>query len=69
MASMEKYVSRLGSTLVLNTLISLDWCKYKNLIKAENTNKKNIYPMDFKMHRDGKGENPREHSELCDQGE
>ncbi len=25
-----------------------------------------IYPMDFKMHRDGKGENPREHSKLCD---
>ncbi|OCA56554.1 hypothetical protein Phpb_00285 [Photorhabdus namnaonensis] len=44
MASMEKYVSRLGSTLVLNTLISLDWCKYKNLIKAENTNKK-IYTL------------------------
>ncbi|MCC8466453.1 hypothetical protein, partial [Photorhabdus bodei] len=21
----------------------------------------NIYPMDFKMHRDGKGVNPREH--------
>ncbi|MBS9436735.1 hypothetical protein EAE91_05955 [Photorhabdus noenieputensis] len=44
MASMEKYISRLGSTLVLNTLISLDWCKYKNLIKAENTNKK-IYTL------------------------
>ncbi|KMW75031.1 hypothetical protein TI10_04665 [Photorhabdus luminescens subsp. luminescens] len=28
-----------------------------------------IYPMDFKMHRDGKGANPREHSELCDRGE
>ncbi len=25
-----------------------------------------IYPMDFKMHRDGKGANPREHSKLCD---
>ncbi|WP_158307071.1 MULTISPECIES: hypothetical protein [Photorhabdus] len=28
-----------------------------------------VYPMDFKMHRDGKGANPREHSELCDWGE
>ncbi|MCW7761230.1 NAD-dependent DNA ligase LigB [Photorhabdus luminescens] len=28
-----------------------------------------IYPMDFKMHRDGKGANPREHRELCDRGE
>ncbi|OHV51477.1 hypothetical protein BB987_17055 [Photorhabdus temperata] len=28
-----------------------------------------IYPIDFKMHRDGKGANPREHSELCDRGE
>ncbi|AXG42274.1 MULTISPECIES: bacteriocin immunity protein [Photorhabdus] len=28
-----------------------------------------IYPMDFKMHRGGKGANPREHSELCDRGE
>ncbi len=28
-----------------------------------------IYPMDFKMHRDGKGANPREHSQLCDWGE
>ncbi|WP_289994523.1 hypothetical protein [Photorhabdus laumondii] len=26
-------------------------------------------PMDFKLHRDGKGENPREHSKLCDWGE
>ncbi len=25
--------------------------------------------MDFKMHRDGKGTNPREHSKLCDRGE
>ncbi|WP_132343422.1 hypothetical protein [Photorhabdus luminescens] len=23
--------------------------------------KNNLYPMDFKMHRDGKGTNPREH--------
>ncbi len=29
----------------------------------------NIYPMDFKMDRDGKGVNPREHSKLCDRGE
>ncbi|MEK9496840.1 carboxymuconolactone decarboxylase family protein [Photorhabdus sp. P32] len=28
-----------------------------------------LYPMDFKMHRDGKGANPREHRELCDRGE
>ncbi|KMW74026.1 hypothetical protein TI10_07345 [Photorhabdus luminescens subsp. luminescens] len=28
-----------------------------------------VYPMDFKMHRDGKGVNPREHSKLCDRGE
>ncbi len=28
-----------------------------------------IYPIDFKMHRDGKGANPREHRELCDRGE
>ncbi len=28
-----------------------------------------IYPMDFKMHRDGKGANPREHRELCGRGE
>ncbi len=28
-----------------------------------------IYLMDFKMHRDGKGVNPREHSKLCDRGE
>ncbi|MCT8351801.1 MULTISPECIES: hypothetical protein [Photorhabdus] len=28
-----------------------------------------IYPTDFKMHRDGKGVNPREHSKLCDRGE
>ncbi len=27
-----------------------------------------LYPMDFKMHRDGKGVNPREHSKLCDWG-
>ncbi|WP_434525733.1 exonuclease subunit SbcD [Photorhabdus asymbiotica] len=26
-------------------------------------------PIDFKMHRDGKGANPREHRELCDRGE
>ncbi len=25
--------------------------------------------MDFKMHLDSKGVNPREHSELCDRGE
>ncbi len=25
--------------------------------------------MDFKMDRDGKGANPREHSKLCDRGE
>ncbi len=25
--------------------------------------------MDFKMHRDGKGANPREHRKLCDRGE
>uniref|UniRef100_UPI001EE3C03C hypothetical protein n=1 Tax=Photorhabdus bodei TaxID=2029681 RepID=UPI001EE3C03C len=28
-----------------------------------------IYPIDFKMHRGGKGVNPREHSKLCDRGE
>ncbi len=28
-----------------------------------------LYPMDFKMHRDGKGVNPREHSKRCDRGE
>ncbi|KTL63485.1 hypothetical protein AA106_00010 [Photorhabdus laumondii subsp. laumondii] len=28
-----------------------------------------LYPMDFKMHRGGKGANPREHSKLCDRGE
>ncbi|OCA54418.1 DUF1418 family protein [Photorhabdus namnaonensis] len=28
-----------------------------------------IYPMDFKVHRDGKRVNPREHSKLCDWGE
>ncbi|MCC8375616.1 MULTISPECIES: hypothetical protein [Photorhabdus] len=28
-----------------------------------------LYPMDFKMHRDGKGANPREHSKLCDRSE
>ncbi|KTL59611.1 hypothetical protein AA106_16460 [Photorhabdus laumondii subsp. laumondii] len=28
-----------------------------------------LYPMDFKMHRGGKGANPREHRELCDRGE
>ncbi len=28
-----------------------------------------IYPIDFKMHRGGKGANPREHRELCDRGE
>ncbi|WP_131817524.1 hypothetical protein [Photorhabdus namnaonensis] len=28
-----------------------------------------IYPMDFKVHRGGKGVNPREHSKLCDRGE
>ncbi|WP_387492309.1 hypothetical protein [Photorhabdus sp. RM96S] len=33
------------------------------------SNMKIIYPMDFKMHRDGKGVNPREHRELCDRGE
>ncbi len=26
-------------------------------------------PMDFKMHRDGKGANPREYRKLCDRGE
>ncbi len=26
---------------------------------------RNIYPIDFKMDRDGKGANPREHRELC----
>ncbi|NDK99574.1 hypothetical protein [Photorhabdus bodei] len=31
--------------------------------------KVDIYPMDFKMHRGGKGANPREHRELCDRGE
>ncbi|KGM27763.1 hypothetical protein KS18_12815 [Photorhabdus luminescens] len=28
-----------------------------------------IYPMDFKMHRGGKGANPREHRKLCYRGE
>ncbi len=28
-----------------------------------------IYSMDFKMDRDGKGANPREHRERCDRGE
>ncbi len=28
-----------------------------------------VYPMDFKMHRGGKGANPREHRERCDRGE
>uniref|UniRef100_UPI001E304686 hypothetical protein n=1 Tax=Photorhabdus bodei TaxID=2029681 RepID=UPI001E304686 len=27
------------------------------------------YPMDFKMHRGGKGVNPRGHSERCDRDE
>ncbi len=31
--------------------------------------KLDVYPMDFKMHRDGKGVNPREHSKLCNRGE
>ncbi len=35
----------------------------------EEVIKVQIYPMDFKMHRDGKGANPREHRELCDRGE
>ncbi len=37
--------------------------------KNLNFNSNAIYPMDFKMHRDGKGVNPREHSKLCDRGE
>ncbi len=28
-----------------------------------------LYPMDFKMDRDGKEVNPREHRELCGRGE
>ncbi len=28
-----------------------------------------LVPIDFKMDRDGKGANPREHRELCDRGE
>ncbi|MCZ1249927.1 hypothetical protein EIL81_13620 [Photorhabdus laumondii subsp. laumondii] len=28
-----------------------------------------LYPMDFKMHRGGKGTNPREHRERYDRGE
>ncbi|WP_350307602.1 ABC transporter ATP-binding protein [Photorhabdus viridis] len=40
-------------------------CKIPDLTFQSNK----IYPIDFKMHRDGKGVNPREHSELCDRGE
>ncbi len=36
---------------------------------AKHAWKKALYPMDFKMHRGGKGANPREHSKLCDRGE
>ncbi|AKH63535.1 hypothetical protein VY86_09500 [Photorhabdus thracensis] len=34
-------------------------CEYQNSISRHKD--RNIYPMDFKMHRDGKGTNPWEH--------
>ncbi len=44
--------------------------KHPKIAKQSNQSDINpLYPMDFKMHRDGKGENPREHSKLCDRGE
>ncbi|AWK42672.1 hypothetical protein A4R40_14805 [Photorhabdus laumondii subsp. laumondii] len=34
----------------------------KKFVNINNSNlEDNIYPMDFKMHRGGKGANPREH--------
>ncbi len=39
--------------------------KHPKIAKQSNQG----YPIDFKMHRDGKGVNPREHSKLCDRGE
>ncbi len=39
------------------------------LLRAGKFSEIDIYPMDFKMDRGGKGVNPREHSKLCDRGE
>ncbi len=39
-------------------LHSLHHFKYLSVFKRNN---RCIYPMDFKMHRGGKGANPREH--------
>ncbi len=39
-----------------------------DLFSSEKT-RFHIYLIDFKLHRDGKGANPREHSKLCDRGE
>ncbi len=35
--------------------------KHPKIAKQSNQGDINLYPMDFKMHRDGKGVNPREH--------
>ncbi|MCA6220862.1 glycosyltransferase [Photorhabdus antumapuensis] len=37
--------------------------------RVYNYKLKYIYLIDFELHRDGKGANPREHRELCDRGE
>ncbi len=33
----------------------------KKFVNINNNLEDNLYPMDFKMHRGGKGANPREH--------
>ncbi|MER2471430.1 hypothetical protein [Photorhabdus laumondii] len=58
----------------INTLFDTNKAKDFSLTclcftKIHRPKTKRIYPIDFKMHRDGKGVNPREHSKLCDWGE
>ncbi len=44
--------------------------KHPKIAKQSNQGDINLlHSMDLKMHRDGKGANPREHSKLCDRGE
>ncbi|MCT8341357.1 MULTISPECIES: hypothetical protein [Photorhabdus] len=59
-------ISKRDSSVVLPENYSFD---INNFFEVSFDAKNNLYPIDFKMHRDGKGVNPREHSKLCDRGE
>ncbi|NRN28959.1 helix-turn-helix transcriptional regulator [Photorhabdus heterorhabditis] len=65
----------LNNTFIVKTICPLSilfnkkfflvsWCEFNHAffkLQVEKIKELNVYPIDFKMHRDGKGANPREH--------